>query len=366
MANLDPLPGLDIPTTRRCLAAVFAFEPKAWNMDLAAPAGVHVGYRSIVRIADCVAAAPDGSEHSASFVTKVAAQGEGRNYEFLGTVPAPVAALYSRAALEAGQELLLLERLDVQPTDELHKSGVHFAGVLQSRRHLEQFIRTVARFNAIAPCEAYRQHLANMAGRWPWRTDWPRWLSWAAHMLEGIWAYARAGEMGPALEAECTPAALQAIEDMLARVAPAVQAMPVAHLHGDCMPQHFGRRVGTEELLAFDLDSVCMGPRFLDVCRWMGIREEAHPTCLPVEELARIYLDELNACGGLRVSVDQMLYEVRLLWPAYTAALLWFSAERAMYGYSDWTTDAETALRSARSGTLQVVRGLISSARLLV
>jgi len=81
----------------------------------------------------------------------------------------------------------------------------------------------------------------------------------------------------------------------------------------DFHPYHTGRRRGTDELLAFDLECVEYGSRFRMVAAWLSASDSEETYCCPRDELAAHYLHHYTLHGGSSVTLEEFLHEIRIL-----------------------------------------------------
>ena len=262
---------------------------------------------------------------------------EGFHYMRLQHHGAPVARMYGSLCDADDREIVFLEFLD--PVGELHP----FDRFVVDAALFLPFLVAAARFNAVQVSDHYAAELApaTLPGE-----D----LSEVHSTLDRIWRYAVEGELGDRMRLFCSrrSAELVAIQDLAGELIEPVKRIPLGLTHNDFCPDNTGWRHGTKELLIVDLESVGLGPRFVDVARWIGSPDDIRARCRPQRELARHYLDEYLRCGGPVVSLERFLEEVRILWLARTLTMLFFRLGRALDGRVDWTDDRDEGRRVYR------------------
>ena len=264
------------------------------------------------------------------------ANAEPQHYQYLHQHHAPVPTLYGRIDRPGVEVLLMLEHVRV--IGERMPWPLFFA----DDQALTSALRAIARFNAIQPSAAYDSMLPRM--------DCARSLRKAAGTLDEVWARGLRGDLGEELGNLCTQGrtGLPRLQQHCYDLIPPIAAMETGLLHGDFYPDSVGWRHGSSEAVVFDLETVRIGPRFMDVADWLGAADGELPLGQPRHDLAQLYLDEYARHGGLPPSVDTQLSQARTLHLYRLLTMLWFVLGRAHDGEVDWTEDRAEGRRVYR------------------
>lgn len=276
---------------------------------------------------------------------------EAHHYAWLAKHQAPIPRMYGALTGPGQREMIVLEYL--QRIEDLHP----FHRFMNDAARFPQFLALAAHFNAIRPSDERAAQLP--------RRDVAARLTGALPALERIWAHACKGELGEAMARLCSSRRdkLSQVRRMAQRLAEPIARMQTGLAHNDFYPDSAGRRRQTGELLAVDLESVGLAPRFYDAARWLGAPDGVQPRCRPRRELARYYLQQYARWGGRAVPMGQFLAEARILWTAQTLEMLWFSLRRALDGEVDWTEDRAEGRRVYRQNLHEKLTGLLDQAR---
>jgi hypothetical protein len=231
-------------------------------------------------------------------------------YRYLADQGVPTPHLYGALHNRAGEEIVFLEPLTV--------IGLRRA----SEPEWRDMLSLLARFNAgaITPDSAQHLHRYEQVGR----IDGDLWIT-------GLGANPEDGEIEASLR-RCgvaereLPALQQAARAIFAEVA----AQPQGLLHQDFLPDNFGRRSESDEMVVFDLHKNAWGPRFADVAPYLAVPDWSDDTKFldgperRRESLSRHYLDAYARFGGNRVSLATFRQETTaLFWAHKISVLLW-------------------------------------------
>jgi hypothetical protein len=227
-------------------------------------------------------------------------------------VPTPrlFGALHSRG----GDEIVFLEPL----------------AVLGFRRDSEaewrDLLSLLARLNACAIKSDYAPHLHpyEQVGR----IDGNLWIT-------GLDANPEAGEVEAGFR-KCgvVERDLPGFQEEARAVFAEVAAQPQGLLHQDFLPDNFGRRSESDEMVVFDLHKNARGPRFADVAPYLAVPDWSDNTGFldgperRREWLSRHYLDEYARFGGTRVSLATFRQETTALFWAHKISVLRWLVER--------------------------------------
>ena len=274
------------------------------------------------------------------------------HYRELAKLNAPIPTFYGSMACPRGTELIFLEYLEPTATVDTHP----FDKFVTEEESFRQFLCLAARYNALEPRGDYARSLDV---RKPIDKKWTRGV---ADALDCLWACARRGELGERLGRLCTdcPEGPSVLKAMAEGLVGASREMPLGLLHADYFPDSAGWRTEPRELLMLDLESVCLGPRFFDVARWLGppsaVRQRR-----PSAEHARMYLERYAEAGGPKVSLQTFQAEVAVLSRQQALDLGW-TLRRALDGLSDWTEDRDEARQVWRADLYRFLLALLKDA----
>jgi len=272
------------------------------------------------------------------------------HYFWLAKHRAPIPRVYGTLTEPDGRVMLFLEYLE--PI-----GGVgDYERFLKDPGNLREFLGLIARFNAIRPSPEYASKLPRM--------DVKRRLRSSKEALTRIWELARAGTLADELLEFCSGSAnlLPRLLRLAARLNRPISKMPLGLIHSDLYPDNTAWRRATGELVAIDIEHVCLGPAFYDAALYLGTPEDIEPLCLPRLELCDVYLEQYLRSGGRRATADEVLGQTRILWAARTLGMLRWKLGRALDGMVDFTADREQGRRHFRNELLVDLMGLANEA----
>ncbi len=251
------------------------------------------------------------------FVKKCAWEGrsEAVHYRHLAAAGVPTPRLLGTVFNASNEEVIFLEPVTAIGFQE------------DSEAEWRKMLSLLAQFNACHVTPEYARHLRAYAQVGQIGQVWLLDLS-----AEPDEAEAEAGfKAGGADESEL-PKLKQALQNLSARI----EAQPKGLLHQDFLPNNFGWRGEREEMVVFDLQKNCFGPRFADAALYLGLPDwSGHNSFLEAaedgttrrERLIRHYLEEYARFGGTEVAPEIFQAETSALSWAHKAASLWWLAE---------------------------------------
>jgi len=246
---------------------------------------------------------------------------EAPHYAWLAEHRAPVPRVYGvlTANLPDEREVLFIEWLD-----EVVIEDEPFELLQNDEEHFLQYLRAVARFNALCPSGEYASglpdppsHFANQMADWEGK-------------LARLWRKARDGGLGKVPGELYTDGNLHRLSSLGRHLKRAISRMKKGFVHGDLEPFQTGRRRQTGEVLIFDFEMVGWAPRFQDIAYCLGAPDGFCPRCRPRAYLSHYYLTEYERLGGGSVPLDAFLKETRALWLARTLGWIEFDRRDAV------------------------------------
>ena len=222
---------------------------------------------------------------------------ETAHYQYLNSNGMPVPRFYSSHLDEEQLEVLFLE--NATPNRDGNR-------MLKDRENYHAFLSIAARVNALTPEGQYRESLFYFGPEGS--------IERGKRTISEVWKFAANGQLGNALKQLCTSEnknALLAMADSLSEVVPAMRR---GYTIDDFTPVKIGWRNGTGEMLACDLRTTGLGPRFADAAFWIGCPDWAQKAGYKRKELADYYFTQYLAAGGEEVPLETLLTEAHALW----------------------------------------------------
>lgn len=263
-----------------------------------------------------------GTVEKTVFVKKCVweSRSEAVHYRYLAAAGVPTPRLLGAASNASGAEIIFLEPVTAIGFQE------------DSEAEWREMLSLLARFNACPLTPEYASHLRAYA-----QVGQIGQISLLDLDAEPDEEEADAGfKAGGADESEL-PKLKQALKDLSARI----EAQPKGLLHQDFLPNNFGWRGEREDMVVFDLQKNCFGPRFADAAFYLGLpdwsgrtafldhsdldRSDGEAACR--DRLIRHYLEEYARCGGAEVAPETFRAETSALSWAHKAASLWWLVE---------------------------------------
>ncbi|NKB65941.1 MAG: hypothetical protein GKR89_02660 [Candidatus Latescibacteria bacterium] len=255
---------------------------------------------------------------------------EAHLYRSLHRSQFPLPKFYGHYLDERSREVLLLEYIP--------RVGHSF----ESDEETAEWVSLLARFNAIPLGSVDIESLVNE--------------DWAAFLISGkvetyfdaVIRYAADSLIGDELAAFCqaNESKIRSLPGFAKSLHAVVSDMPKALTNNELHP---GWR-SDGALVAFDLHGTSVGPRFLDISKYIGEPESITIwgiSLSPRIKWARIYGRELEAAGGPSVDAESILQESRLVWLVTAFHLAW-CLQVAVDGDINWSEDRKENKAKAR------------------
>jgi len=226
-------------------------------------------------------------------------QNEAIHHRHLALAEAPVPRLYGYYSAPSHRDVTISEFLEPLLIDEPYDD------FLLDRRTFGAFLEATALFTSIQVTPQYHAHLEQGYFEQHFRS----YVRDLDQLKQVKWS--------PSPTMALPPVAIQTLIHLLHSLCDQAETMKKGIYHWDHRPCNAGWSHLQNALVIFDLEDTLLAPRFLDIAQWLGAPDTRETRYASQEYLAEKYLGIYTNRKGVKISVDEFLSEVSVLWELF-------------------------------------------------